>query len=461
MAEVATAGALDGFSLLELVHAGGFGAVHRVERPDLDGPLVMKIPHLGPDAPASALASHEAERGVLARLRGPHVPRLVTWGDVATNPYLVLEEIRGESLRTFADRAPLPAAEVARLGAAVARALAAVHAQRVVHLDLKPENVLLRDDGTAVLVDFGLARHLDLPDLLAEEVVRPMGSAAYVSPEQLLGVRDDPRSDLFALGVVLYELATGKLPFGTPASDRGLRRRLYRDPVPPCALVPGLPAWVQELVLWCLEPEPAARPAGAADVAEALGDPSRLPLGARGRRVRRDPLFQVLLRWVRAGAFEVPPRTVPPPLVAGRRTVVVAVATAHANQARHQQLREAVQRIVQADEACRLTCVSVLDAAPWEEGPAGPHGSRALRHLGLLRAWAAPLGLPEGRIAFHVLEGSDATETLLEFTRANAVHHLVVGAPPADEALKRLFGTVSSRLADEAPCDVTVVRYPA
>jgi nucleotide-binding universal stress UspA family protein len=458
MAQVSEAGALDGFSVLEKVHAGGFGEIRRVARPDLGGPLVMKLALLGDDAPASTLAAHEAERGILVRLRGPHVPRLVTWGGLTTAPYLVLEEVRGTSLRSWADRAPLRAAEVARLGAALAQALSAVHAQRVVHLDVKPENVLVREDGTAVLVDFGLARHADLPDLVAEEVVRPMGSPAYVSPEQLLGVRDDPRSDLFALGVVLYELATGRLPFGAPTSDRGLRRRLFRDPVPPRAVVADVPPWLQEVVLWCLERDPAARPAGAEEVARALADPAGIPAGERSRRTRRDPLFQVLLRWVRAGAFEVARRTVPPPVVAGSRAVVVAVATTHTNEARHHQLREAVRRLVQADGACRLTCVSVLDGAPWQ-AEAGPAGSRALRHLALLRAWAEPLGLPEGRVGFHVLEGSDATETLLEYARANPVHHLVVGAPPPDEALKRIFGTVSSRLADEAPCDVTVVRY--
>lgn len=460
MTEAVAPGQQDGFTVLDTLHAGGFGVLRRVARPDLAGPLVMKVPHLGPDSPASTLAAHEAERGILARLRGPHVPRLVTWGDVSTDPYLVLEEIRGTSLRTLADRAPLPADEIARLGAAVARALGAIHAQRVVHLDVKPENVIVREDGTAVLVDFGLARHLDLPDLVAEEVIRPMGSPSSVSPEQLLGVRDDPRSDLFGLGVVLYELATGRLPFGAPTTEGGLRRRLYRDPVPPRALRPDVPPWLQEVVLACLEIDPAGRPACAEDVARALADPAGVPLGPRAHRTRREGTRQVVLRWLRAAELEGGRRTSPPPVVAGKRTVVVAVATAHANEARHAHLREAVRRVVQGDGACRLTCVTVLPPAAWEEELEGPRGSRALRHLAVLRRWAAPLGLAKERLSFHVLGGSDPTETLLEFVRANPVHHLLVGARPPD-APRWLVVAVSSRLADEAPCDVTVVRYPA
>jgi len=95
--------------------------------------------------------------------------------------------------------------------------------------------------------------HRHYPDLLAEELRFPVGNWSYMSPEQVLGVRCDPRSDLFALGALLYELATGKQPFGMPQSAAQLRRRLYRDPVPPRGIAPGTPEWLQEVILHCLE----------------------------------------------------------------------------------------------------------------------------------------------------------------------------------------------------------------
>ena len=206
-------------------------------------------------------------------LAGPHVPRFVAAGDLARCAHVVMEKVEGRPLSDWLGRGPVPASEVARLGAALAAALHDLHRQEVVHLDVKPSNVIVRPDGTAVLVDFGLARHAHYPDLLAEEFRHPVGSPPYMAPEQVLGLRSDPRSDVFALGAVLYELATGALPFGAPTTVAGLRKRLWRDPLPPRALAAAVPEWLQEVILRCLEPVADARYATAAQVAFDLSNP--------------------------------------------------------------------------------------------------------------------------------------------------------------------------------------------
>jgi len=451
---------VDGFVVGEQLHAGAMGVLYRVAGPDLGFPAIMKIPRLGPGEPATSVISFEVEQTVLAALRGPHVPRLVAAGAVERQPYLVMEEIAGRSLREWVERAPLPAEEVARLGAAVGAALHAVHQQDAIHLDLKPSNVIVRPSGEAVLIDFGLAHHGHYPDLLAEEVRRPIGSAPYISPEQVVGFRGDPRSDVFSLGAVLYELATGELPFGSPTTAAGIRRRLYRDPIPPRALVPAVPEWLQEVILRCLEPEATRRHASAALVAFDLAHPEQVTVTDRGRRTRRAGPLTVLRRFVVAAGFEPAPLALPSAQLSGASIVLAAIATQHDNEAQFEALRDAVRRLLSGAHHRRLACATVIRPTP-ELGGSREEETAArqrLKHLALLRHWAEPLELPASRVSYHVIEAGDAAEALLEYARANAVEHIVIGAPPPDVPLRGILGTVSTRVAIEAPCSVTLAR---
>ena len=147
-----------------------------------------------------------------------------------------------------------------------------------------------------MLIDFGLSHHNQLPDLLQEEFRLPYGTAPYMAPERLLGVRDDPRSDLFSLGVLLYFFTTGERPFGESETLRGMRRRLWRDPHPPRKLKADYPPWLQEIVLRCLEIEPVWRHPTASQLAFELAHPEQVKLTARSERLQRDPLSTVWRR---------------------------------------------------------------------------------------------------------------------------------------------------------------------
>jgi nucleotide-binding universal stress UspA family protein len=453
---------VDGFRVLDRLHAGGQGVIYRVEpadgRPDPGFPIIMKVPRLGPGEPSETVVTYEVETTVHPALRGPHVPRFVAAGDLARVPYVVMERIEGESLKAWAERAPLPPEEVAALGAAVATAIHAVHVQEVVHLDVKPANVIVRPDGTAVLVDFGLARHAHYPDLLAEEFRHPLGSAPYISPEQVLGFRQDPRSDVFALGAVLYQLATGHYPHGHPTSQAGLRRRFWHMPLSPRRIRPGIPEWLQEVILRCLEVKAENRYASAAQVASDLAHPEQVTVGERGRRLRRPGLGTLLKHWIMAAGYEPSPVERPSQQLVSAAIVLVAVATQHRSEERFQVLRDVVKRLMAIDPDRRLTVVTVIrpssDLAGGTPEEAGT--SQRIKHLVLLRNWAEPLGLPPERISYHVIEAGDPAAALLEYARANQVDHVVLGAPPSDVPLKGTF--ISTRVAAEAACTVTVVR---
>jgi serine/threonine protein kinase len=234
------AGAMvEGFRVGRLLHAGAMGQLFEVTRADDDSPLVMKVPRFGIADSNELLLAFETEAMVLQRLHGPFSPRFIAAGDVTRVPYIVTELVPGRSL-DHRESPCIPAGELAPIAAGIADALHAIHLQGVVHHDVKPDNIMFTPDRRVVLVDFGLAHHRDLPDLIAEERRFTAGSAPYVSPEQVRRRRGDPRSDLFALGAVMYELATGELPFGVPHTQAGARDRLWKRPLPPRALVPAI-----------------------------------------------------------------------------------------------------------------------------------------------------------------------------------------------------------------------------
>ena len=277
---------LDGFLMEGLIHRGGMARLWSVKKPGIDMPLLMKVPVLSEGQDPAAIVSFEMEQMIMPRITGFHVPQFVAAGDFAVHPYIVMERIPGKSLLMRLPDLPLPYGEVAEIGWKIATALDDIHRQHVIHLDVKPSNVLFRPSGEAVLIDFGLSHHLQLPDLMQEEFRLPYGTAPYMAPEQLLGARHDLRTDQFALGVLLYFFSTGIRPFGESERLGVMKRRLWEDPKPPRRLREDYPLWLQEIVLRCLEVEPAWRYPSMAQLAFELGNHDQIKLTARSERLK-------------------------------------------------------------------------------------------------------------------------------------------------------------------------------
>ncbi len=462
---------IDGFVLGEHLHTGGMAHLWAVSRAesgqdiDISLPLIMKVPRIQGGEDPAAIVGFEVEQMIMPALSGPHVPRFIARGDFTGQPYIVMERITGPSLRPRLDEAPLPLAEVVQIGQRVASALHDLHRQKLVHLDIKPSNIMQRAGGSVVLVDFGLSRHDQLPDLLEEELRLPLGTGPYMSPEQVRFVRNDPRSDLFALGVMLYHFSTGRRPFGAPTSVRGLKRRLYTEPVPPRAVRPDIPPWLQEVILKCLEVQPEQRWQSAAQLALALQDPAQMPLTARAERLRTGGVLSRLKRRIHglAATPGAPPATGAASQVMKSPIILAAVDIDGAAPALLEQLRETVRRVVAAEPGARLACLSVMKAARigMDERVEADGQSRHVRQLVGLKHWARPIGkqLPpdDGRLTFHVLEAPDAAAAIVEFAERNQVDHIVMGAR-GNSALRRYLGSVSSQVVAQADCTVTVVR---
>ncbi len=448
---------VDGFRVEGFLHRGGMADIWKVTREATSETFALKVPQLRGGEGTTTIVSFETERMILPRLTGRHVPRFVAAGDFDL-PYVVMEYVQGPSLKPELERLPLPLSRVTQLGVEIARALHDLHEQLVIHHDIKPSNIMLRETGEAVLVDFGFARHLELPDLIAEEIPGPVGTGPYISPEQLARDRTDPRSDIYALGVMLYFFATGERPFGDPKSLREWRRRLWRDPLPPRARNPDLPPWLQEVILGCLETDPDARPQSAAQVAFELRHPEQVRLTERATRMHGASATAVLRRWLRAkNDADAHPHAPPRPVT--RAPIVMACVDLSSDDAHLKALQVSVQRALQTEPGARLACVNVLKLSRLsiDEETDAEGNNIFLQRLAELKHWTGQLAFPQDRVTHHVLQGTDAATALLDYAKLNKVDQIVMAAR-GHQALRRYLGSVSSKVVAEAPCTVTVVK---
>ncbi|MBA2401832.1 MAG: protein kinase [Bradyrhizobium sp.] len=452
---------LDGFTIGGRVHQGGMATLWSVTHPGINEPLLMKIPRVSEGEDPAAIVSFEMEQMIVPRLAGPHVPLCFGSGDFDRQPYVVIERIPGKTLYDRLGDLPLAYEEARVMAGKIATALADLHRQNVIHHDIKPSSIMFRDSGEAVLIDFGLSHHNQLPDLLQEEFRLPYGTAPYMAPERLLGVRDDPRSDLFSLGVLLYFFTTGVRPFGESETLRGMKRRLWRDPYPPRQLRPDYPPWLQEIVLRCLEIEPVWRHPTASQLAFELAYPEQVKLTARSERPKRDPLTTVWRRRFNRGLTLPKPKSDVAAQLASGPIVAVALDTEEGLGPLNECLRTTVEQLLATLPSARLACINVLklgritiDRTLDEEG-----NNKHIDRLVALRHWASPLKLDESRLTVHVLEAIDPASAILEFTDVNHVDHIVIGARQ-NSMMRTLLGSVSAKVAAEAICTVTVVRPP-
>jgi hypothetical protein len=262
----------DRYRVESLLGSGGMGQVFRAR--DLhDGALLaLKVLHPLDGEDAERVRRFQREIQILTRIRHPAVLQIRAWGQSPAGLFLVTELVDGEDLKqAIRRRGPFPPVEAAALGATLADALAAAHEQGVVHRDVKPNNVMIARDGSVRLLDFGLARGAGIDVTILTRTGTILGTPGYMSPEQFDAAGVDERSDLYSLGVVLFEVLTGRLPFRgqTPIAVA----LAHKTEPPPLlrTLRPGLPAWLERVVLRCLEKDPARRFVSAAALASELG----------------------------------------------------------------------------------------------------------------------------------------------------------------------------------------------
>jgi len=266
------------YSIISLLGKGGMGEVYRARDLRLERDVALKVlpPELAGDP--DRLARFEREARTLAGLNHPHVVHVYSVEEGDGIRFFTMELVEGRGLDTLLAAGGLPRDEVLKIGIAVADALAAAHDKGVVHRDLKPANVMITGEGRVKVLDFGLAKPPARPAaeddvtqaLLTTQAGSLLGTVPYMSPEQLRGGDVDHRSDIFALGVLLYEMAAGRRPFEGPSRADVTSAILREAPVPITDVNPGLPSDLERIVTRCLEKNPDDRYHAAADIRNEL-----------------------------------------------------------------------------------------------------------------------------------------------------------------------------------------------
>jgi WD40 repeat protein len=367
-----------GYEILGELGRGGMGNVYRARQLRLNRLVALKLVRADSMVAPAQRPRFLVEGEVLARLQHPNVVQIYDIGFYQGQPYFALELVEGGSLAAKLNGKPLPARQAAQLAACLAQAVHAAHAQRIIHRDLKPANVLLTADDVPKLTDFGLAKTLDV-DLKLTRTGEVLGTPAYMAPEQALGqaTQIGPLTDVYALGVILYETLTGRPPFLAATCQEVLQQVSWHEPVPPRRLQPQVPRDLETICLRCLQKEPRKRYANAGE----LADDVRRFLGGEPIRARPVGRAERLARWCRRNP------TVASLAAAFVSTLLFGLAGVSWKWLEAKALAQRNQQLAQENQAALLKAETTLVDMQTSRGLlAGERGEAALAALWFAKA---------------------------------------------------------------------------
>ncbi len=293
---------LDHYRIDALAARSGMASIFRATDLENGRQVAIKIPHPEVESDPALFDRFRREEEIGVLMDHPGVMRVFTDGD-RSRVYMVMEWVEGRLLRKILqENRKLPTERAIRITLRILDALGYIHSHGVIHRDLKPENVMVDDNDNIKLIDFGIAGNAAARRITFAKFTPTMGTPDYISPEQVKGQRGDARSDLYALGVIFYEMLTGKVPFSGANPFLIMNDRLLNNPVPPREVDPSISPQLQEIIYRALERDPRNRYANARDFARDLEHPEQVGVADRPElrdwKVRKTPLRKQILFYV-------------------------------------------------------------------------------------------------------------------------------------------------------------------
>ena len=288
---------LDGrFEITDLIAKSGMASLFKANDRLTGAEVAVKVPYLQIESDLAGFDRFRREEEIGLQLDHPYILKVVPV-EKKSRPYLVTEYLRGQTLSELLKNVrPLPEPDAVKIASRICEALEYLHQHGVVHRDLKPQNIMLCNDGSIRIMDFGIARAQSSRRLTFVGFTPAMGTPDYMAPEQVKGSRGDARTDLYSLGAILYEMATGETPFGGDSAYVIMNARVTGDPAAPRKVNPKLTPVLEEIILHALERDPKMRYTSAAEMRAELDDYERVEMTGRCSRLQAPQIWRSRFR---------------------------------------------------------------------------------------------------------------------------------------------------------------------
>jgi serine/threonine-protein kinase len=279
---------LDGrFEIEKVVNRSGMASIFKAKDSKTGETVAIKVPHMQFESDPSFFSRFQREQEIGLKLKHPNILRFFEVPE-QSRPYIVTEYLEGKTLADLLNETrPFPIDDALQIASCICDALAHMHENHIVHRDLKPANIMLCNDGTLRIMDFGIAKSMQSRRLTFVGFSTTMGTPDYMAPEQVKGRRGDNRTDIYSLGAILYEMVTGAVPFDGPNPFIVMNSRVSGDPVAPRRLNPSIPPELEEIILHAMERNPYFRFSSAREMKTELENPASVVMTGREERLQK------------------------------------------------------------------------------------------------------------------------------------------------------------------------------
>jgi len=287
------------FKIERVVNRSGMASICKAVDLTTNQAVAIKIPHLQYESDAAFFSRFQREAEIGKKLNHPNILKFYDVPE-QSRPYIATEFLEGRTLNEILNEVkPLPVGDAVQIASQICDALQHMHENGIVHRDLKPHNVMICEDGRLCIIDFGIAKSAESRRITFVGFSPPMGTPDYMAPEQVKGRRGDARTDIYALGAMLYEMTTGTMPFEGPNPFVVMNARVSGDPVAPRKRNPDIPAEVEEIILHAMDRDPRHRFESAARMKAELDDPGKVRLTGRHHHLKMPKLWNTRWRGMR------------------------------------------------------------------------------------------------------------------------------------------------------------------